>query len=60
MWRSVPCFGLFVFVCLFAIISFLPAADPPQLEYTPHVAKASDEGQKAIKQFRMPAGVDTW
>ncbi|HEV3146906.1 MAG TPA: PVC-type heme-binding CxxCH protein [Gemmataceae bacterium] len=34
------------------------AADPPAPEYKPFVAPASDEGQKAIKQFRLPAGVE--
>ncbi len=49
--RSVP----FSLVALTAI-SALWAADPG---YNPPLAKASDEGQKAIKQFRVPAGIET-
>jgi len=30
----------------------------PDQEYTPHVAKASDEGARAMKRFRMPKGVE--
>jgi quinoprotein glucose dehydrogenase len=38
--------------------SLLALADTPaDKPYTPYVAPASDEGQKAMKQFRVPEGV---
>src|SRR6476646_8816096 len=37
------------------VFSASQAADPT---YDPPLAKASDEGQKAIKQFRLPPGIE--
>jgi quinoprotein glucose dehydrogenase len=43
-----------------AALSLLALADTPaEKPYAPHVAPASDEGQKAIKRFRVPEGVET-
>jgi quinoprotein glucose dehydrogenase len=52
------CLGLAFSSIITTSVCHLKAADPPTPEYKPFVAPASDEGQKAIKQFRIPAGVE--
>jgi quinoprotein glucose dehydrogenase len=50
----------FLVACLFlgfAGVALLPAADNPAKPYDPHVAPASDEGQRAIQRIRVPAGL---
>src|SRR5258706_15478303 len=44
-----------VSVCLFAAMIASRAGEPA---YDPPVAKASDDGQKAIKQFQLPSGLE--
>ncbi len=46
-------------LCLtFGAAALIALADTPaDKPYTPYVAPASDEGQKALKQFRVPEGV---
>ncbi len=38
-------------------IALLPAADDPAKPYTPYVAGASDEGQRALKRIQVPEGL---
>jgi quinoprotein glucose dehydrogenase len=48
-------------VASFVVVSILTVscgADAPKSSYDPPLARASDEGQKAIKQFRLPPGVE--
>ena len=45
-----------IFPLILAGVGLVCAADPA---YNPPLAKASDEGQKAIKQFRVPPGIET-
>jgi quinoprotein glucose dehydrogenase len=59
MRRSAICLSLVFIFGLALNVTCQLAADPPLPEYKPFVAPASDEGQKAIKQFRVPAGVET-
>lgn len=40
------------------LVSTVMAAEPEPKPYTPKVQPASDEGAKAMKAFRMPAGVN--
>src|SRR5579864_860454 len=53
------CLALAISMIITTSVCNLGAADPPAPEYKPFVAPPSDEGQKAIKQFRVPIGVET-
>jgi len=56
MHRSVVLHFSLVAILFFGYASTLHADEKP---YSPFVAPASDEGQKAIKRFRVPAGIET-
>lgn len=45
-------------VSIFVSFTAVLWAGEPGPDYDPPLAKASDEGQKAIKQFRLPAGIE--
>jgi quinoprotein glucose dehydrogenase len=56
MRRLLPSLALLA-AGLSALFAVPPDAVPPPHPYTPQVAPASDQAQRAIARFRMPAGV---